>query len=486
MSYDSILLVKQVPDTANVTAEAMKEDGTVNRGALPAIFNPEDLHALETALEVRDRYGGTVTALTHGPPKAADVLRECLYRGADRAILLTDRRAAASDTLATSYILTQAVKTIGRYDFVFCGRQAIDGDTAQVGPQCAEKLGIPQITYLEQLVHIADGRIRIRRNIGNGWEIVEAELPVLITVTATANQPRPPAAKRVMRFKRARAESELAAEVKAAQPRRVGAAAGGGSRAATASNSSEQGLLIEQWNLDDIGADLARCGLAGSPTKVFRVQSIVLTKEGYTEIPPTEEGIRQLIHELVVDRTLGINDRTEPTGRSLGLRRTGRRRCCTTWRWSCAARPASWPTSWASRPAPCCPAASVDATAAAADRPRGRQRLRGRRSDGWATTRPAPYARVLCHADREAPAADRALRGHAAGPRPGTAGGLGDAGRHDGRLHRPGDPGRHRSANQDRSTRTCCCRSARPSAATSSPRSSTTTGGRRWPRSAKA
>ena len=155
MPYDSIVCVKQVPDTANVTAEAMKEDGTVNRAALPTIFNPEDLHALETALEVRDQHGGTVTAISMGPPKAADVLRECLYRGADRAILLTDRRAAASDTLATSYILSQAIRTIGRYDFVFCGRQAIDGDTAQVGPQCAEKLGIPQITYLEQFVRLA-------------------------------------------------------------------------------------------------------------------------------------------------------------------------------------------------------------------------------------------------------------------------------------------------------------------------------------------
>ena len=155
MPYDSIVCVKQVPDTANVTAEAMKEDGTVNRAALPTIFNPEDLHALETALEVRDQYGGTVTVVSMGPPRAADVLRDCLFRGADRVILLTDRRAAASDTLATSYILSQAVRTIGRYDFVFCGRQAIDGDTAQVGPQCAEKLGIPQITYLEQTPEVS-------------------------------------------------------------------------------------------------------------------------------------------------------------------------------------------------------------------------------------------------------------------------------------------------------------------------------------------
>jgi electron transfer flavoprotein beta subunit len=296
--------VKQVPDTANVTAETMKEDGTVNRAALPAIFNPEDLHALETALEIRDLHGGTVTVLSMGPPKAADVLRDCFNRGADRAILLTDRRAAASDTLATSYILSQAVRTIGRYDFVFCGRQAIDGDTAQVGPQCAEKLGIPQITYLERVEQLADGVVRVRRNTGHGWEIVEVKPPVLITVVGSANQPRPPAAKRVIRFKRSRVRAEVAAEVKAEMPEASDEqlAAETGRRAEAL---RERSLLIEQWTLDDIGADLSRCGMAGSPTKVHRIQAIVLKKEGYTEIPPTAQGARQLIHELVVDRTLG-------------------------------------------------------------------------------------------------------------------------------------------------------------------------------------
>jgi len=302
--YDCIVCVKQVPDTANVTASAMNEDGTVNRAALPAIFNPEDLHALEAALEIRDRYGGTVTAISMGPPKAAEVLRDCLYRGADRAILLTDRRAAASDTLATSYILSQAIRTLGRYDLVFCGRQAIDGDTAQVGPQCAEKLGIPQITYMEQLVPLDDGAVRVRRNIGHGWEIVETRLPVLITVIPAANQPRPPAAKRVMRYKRARAPAEIAAQLKAEMPE--------ASEEALASELARrvdalcaQGLLIEQWDLDRIGADLSRCGMAGSPTKVFRIQSIVLKREGYVQVPATEEGIRQLVRELVVDRILG-------------------------------------------------------------------------------------------------------------------------------------------------------------------------------------
>lgn len=304
MPYDSIVCVKQVPDTANITVDAMKEDGTVNRAALPAIFNPEDLRALETALQVRDLHGGTVTVLSMGPPKAGDVLRECLYRGADRAILLTDRRAAASDTLATSYILARAIRMIARYDLVFCGRQAIDGDTAQVGPQTAEKLGITQITYLEDLITLADGTLRVRRNVGNGWEVVEARLPVLVTVLESANRPRPPAAKRVMRFKRARAEAEIAAEVQRDLPEAPEGDRAGEVRKRAAA-LKQAGSLIEQWGLDEIHADLSRCGLAGSPTKVFRVQAIVLTKQGYTAIEPSAEGVRQLIHELVVDRTLG-------------------------------------------------------------------------------------------------------------------------------------------------------------------------------------
>ncbi|MGD9126862.1 MAG: electron transfer flavoprotein subunit beta/FixA family protein [Planctomycetia bacterium] len=304
MPYDSIVCVKQVPDTANVTADAMKEDGTVNRGALPAIFNPEDLHALETAVELKDKYGGTVTVLSMGPPKAANVLRDCLYRGADRVILVTDRRAAASDTLATSYILSQAVKTVGKYDFVFCGRQAIDGDTAQVGPQCAEKLDIPQVTYLEEVVNLEGDKVQIRRNIGHGWETVEAKLPVLVTVIDTANKPRPSAAKRVMRYKRARVPAEISGEVRTDMPD-----ASDEERAAEEAKRCEalkaENLLIEQWDLDAIGAELERCGLSGSPTKVFRIQSIVLTKEGYTEVEANQDGVRGLIHELVEDRTLG-------------------------------------------------------------------------------------------------------------------------------------------------------------------------------------
>ena len=304
MAYNIIVLVKQVPDTANVTTDAMKADGTVNRGALPTIFNPEDLNALEAALDVRDRFGGTVTALTMGPPKAADVLRSCLFRGADRAILLTDRRAAASDTLATSYILAQTIKKIGDFDVVFAGRQAIDGDTAQVGPQCAEKLGVPQITYLEEVVGVTDRTIRVRRNIGDGWEIVDGTMPLYLTLTESANTPRPESVRRIHRFKRARVAAEVENEVKRTMK---GAEAEDKQKEVTQRLDAlkAENLQIQQWDLDYVEADLQRCGLAGSPTKVFRVQSIVLTKEGYTEVAPTEEGIRQMVGELVADHSLG-------------------------------------------------------------------------------------------------------------------------------------------------------------------------------------
>jgi electron transfer flavoprotein beta subunit len=302
--YHSVVCVKQVPDTANVTADAMREDGTVNRAALPTVFNPEDLHALEVALQVRDRFGGTVTAISMGPPKAADVLRDCMYRGADRAILITDRRAAASDTLATSYILSRAIRTLGQYDFVFCGRQAIDGDTAQVGPQCAEKLGIPQVTYLERLLDVSGRTARIRRNVGNGWEVLEVDLPVLVTVLDMAGEPRPPAARRVMKYKRARVRAELAAAVKV-ENEDASAEELDAEIERRCEPLRARGLMLDQWDLDDIEADLSWCGLNGSPTKVHRIQAIVLTKEGYTEIPATEEGVRGLVRELVKDHTLG-------------------------------------------------------------------------------------------------------------------------------------------------------------------------------------
>ena len=303
MGYTSVVCVKQVPDTKRITGDAMREDGTVNRAALPAIFNPEDRNALEAALRVRDEHGGTVTVVTMGLPSACDVLREALERGADRCILVTDRRAAASDTLATSYILSCAVHRLAP-DLVFCGRQAIDGDTAQVGPQLAEKLGFTLMTYLETLA--LEGRqARVTRNIGTGTETALARLPVLFTVMESANELRPAAMRKVMKFKKARAAAEIA---KAVETER-GAAEPAEARAAEtrrrAGELAAQGLLIDQWSLDDIGADLAWCGGAGSPTRVHRIQSIVLTGGAYREFEPTQESIGQLIGELIQDHTIG-------------------------------------------------------------------------------------------------------------------------------------------------------------------------------------
>ncbi|HOI54843.1 MAG TPA: electron transfer flavoprotein subunit beta/FixA family protein [Phycisphaerae bacterium] len=304
MSFDSVVLIKQVPDTARVTGKAMNDDGTVNRSALPAIFNPEDLYALEAALEVKQRHGGTVTAITMGPPPACEVLRDALYMGADRVILLTDRRAAASDTLATSYILSCAVRTVGKVDLVFCGRQAIDGDTAQVGPQCAEKLGLPQITYLEEIVAINGRQIVARRNIGNGYEVVECAMPVLLTVTDTFQEPRPYAAKAMLKCKHARSRLELEREAAQSMPGSDEKA-----RAAAvdqkAAELKRRGLLIEQWTLDDIHADLAWCGRDGSPTKVKRIQSVVLKGSGHEQYQPTEGDISRLVHQLIEDHTIG-------------------------------------------------------------------------------------------------------------------------------------------------------------------------------------
>ena len=290
MAYDCAVLVKQVPDTKAVTGKAMNDDGTVNRGALPAIFNPEDLNALEFALQIKQQHGGTVTVITMGLPKAADILRDALYRGADRAILLTDRRCAASDTLATSYILSCAVGKLDSYDLVLCGRQAIDGDTAQVGPQLAEKLNLPQITYVEELIDLQPRSITVKRNIGAGWEEIRAPLPALLTVMDTANQPRPPGAKRMMKFKNARTPGELQKN---------------GAGDDQIQKLKDHGLLIEQWSLDDLDINLDRCGQTGSPTRVHRIQSVVLTANEYNNVEPTDQGILHLVRELIEDHTIG-------------------------------------------------------------------------------------------------------------------------------------------------------------------------------------
>lgn len=298
MKLKIVVLVKQVPDTKNISGEAMKEDGTVNRIALPAIFNPEDLNALEMGLQLREQYGGAVTVLTMGPPKAAQVLRESLYRGADRVVLITDRQFAGADTLATSYTLTCAIKKIEPdFDLVLCGRQAIDGDTAQVGPQTAEKLGVPQVTYAAQIESIADGKMVVRREFDSGYELVLTTLPALLTVLETANEPRPPKAKKMMIYKNAACELELSdlwpkfqkfSDIEEFRD-----------------YLKQKSLYIPVITTDDLDIKLNRIGLNGSPTKVKKINSVVLTGGELKLFETTNEAVRNLINELVEDYILG-------------------------------------------------------------------------------------------------------------------------------------------------------------------------------------
>jgi electron transfer flavoprotein beta subunit len=289
-------MVKQVPDTANISGKVMKDDGTVNRTKLPAIFNHEDRVALELALQVKEKYGGKVIAITMGPQRASDVLRECLYMGADETYLISDRKFAGADTLATSYVLSEVIKKIGSYDFIFAGRQAIDGDTAQVGPQTAEKLSIPQITYTEEILEVNKNKIRIKRKIDGGYEIVESTLPVLLTVLKDVVNPRPFSAKRVMAFKNARSVMEL--------------------EKLSEENSllytdkliheyKEKDLLINTLTMDDLNLEVGRCGVSGSPTKVHKVESVVLKGGNHIKIEATKGGLNNLIDRLMTDRVFG-------------------------------------------------------------------------------------------------------------------------------------------------------------------------------------
>ena len=296
MNCKIIVFVKQVPDTQNITGQAMKPDGTVNRQALPAIFNPEDLNALELALQLKDRYNAKVTVATMGPPTAAEVLRDALCRGADDAVLLTDRAFAGADTLATSYALSKCAEKIGNYDLILCGRQAIDGDTAQVGPQIAEKLALPQISYVEEVLELTEKSVKARRAIEGGYEILETPTPALFTVI-DANEPRPKNATRIMKYKKAKTKIELTA-------------AGGSTYAGAQSVEEAQalleskGLMIRTWSAADVNADTNRIGFAGSPTKVKQIMSVVLTAGDYKAVEATDTGVSNLIHELIEDHTL--------------------------------------------------------------------------------------------------------------------------------------------------------------------------------------
>jgi electron transfer flavoprotein beta subunit len=296
MTYNCVVLVKQVPDTANITGKAMKETGTVNRAALPAIFNPEDLNALEMALQVKEQHGGHVTVLTMGPPRASEVLREALFRGADRVILLTDRKFAGSDTLATSYALKCAIERLGAYDLILCGRQAIDGDTAQVGPQVAEKLGLPQITYAESILALEGGEIVAERALPLGRETVKCSLPCLLTVVGSANRPRPPSVRRAIAHKLAATPLEYPTLLEQWPEFET--------QEALDAYLAERDLKIPVWTAADIAAAEERLGLDGSPTKVLKVDFVVLKTSGSKEIPDSQDGIATLMQELVQDYIL--------------------------------------------------------------------------------------------------------------------------------------------------------------------------------------
>ena len=289
MSLKIVVLAKQVPDTRNVGKDAMTAEGTVNRAALPAIFNPEDMYALAQALRLKEQNpGSTVGILTMGPPRAGQIIREGLYRGADTGWLLTDRLFAGADTLATSYALATAIRKIGDVDLVIGGRQAIDGDTAQVGPQVAQKLGLNQITYAEEILDCKDGKITVRRHIDGGVETVEAPLPCVITVNGSAAPCRPANARLTMKYKRAACPLERSSEDR------------------YASLYEERPYLnLNQWSVADVDGDPSQCGLAGSPTKVKAVQNIVFQAKESKTLTSSDADIEGLVMELLNDKIIG-------------------------------------------------------------------------------------------------------------------------------------------------------------------------------------
>ncbi len=276
-----IVLAKQVPDTAHITGEVMKADGTVNRAALPAVFNPDDLNALETALQIKDAIGAEVIVITMGPPAAKAILKHALYMGADRVILISDRKFAGADTLATSYVLAEAVKKIGAVDVVLAGRQAIDGDTAQVGPQVAEKIGFNQVTYITDVEAITEDYLIVARDGELQTERIKTPYPVLLTITNEANTPRYPNCLNMLKYFRAETASQL--------------------DESQLETARRHDWVIPVWKVGDLELDLGRCGLKGSPTRVHKIESITLTGGDLEWYDSDPIAIKQLIRDLRKD-----------------------------------------------------------------------------------------------------------------------------------------------------------------------------------------
>lgn len=251
-----IVCIKQVPDTAEIRINP--ETNTLMREGVPSIINPFDLHALEAAIQIREQRGGKVVVLTMGPPQAETSLREAISMGADEAVLLSDKAFAGSDTWATSYTLSQAIKKLGA-DIIFCGKQAIDGDTAQVGPETAEFLDIPHVSYIRKIEEIKDDYIRVERLMDEGYDIVESSLPVLLTVVRELNEPRMPSLKGKMAAKKAE---------------------------------------IKKMGMADIDAEENSLGLKGSPTQVKNIFAPDIKAERKMIEGSPEEQIDTLIAEL--------------------------------------------------------------------------------------------------------------------------------------------------------------------------------------------
>ena len=242
-----IVCVKQVPGTNEVKMN--KETNTIIREGVEAIINPFDTYAVEEGLRIKDKTNGKVTVMSMGIPSVVELLKETIALGVDDAILLSDRAFAGADSLATSYALSMGIKKIGEYDLIICGKQATDGDTAQVGPSLAEKLGIPHTTYVRKIEEIREGYIRCQRMTEDGYEVIEMPLPAVITVVKEINEPRLPSIKGMMRSKKA---------------------------------------VINVWTADDINADKDHCGLKGSPTQV--VKTFVPVHEVQSEMIVGEPG----------------------------------------------------------------------------------------------------------------------------------------------------------------------------------------------------
>lgn len=253
LGMNIIVLVKQVPDTAEVKIN--RETNTLIRDGVPSIINPYDRYAIEEALRLREKHGGTVTALTMGPPQAAEALKEAVSLGVDEVVLVSDRAFAGADTWATSYALSMAVRKIGQYDLVIAGKQAIDGDTAQVGPETADMLGIPFVAYVRKIEQIGAGTMIVERMMDEGYDVVETSLPCLITVVKEINTPRLPSLKGKMKAKN---------------------------------------LKVTPWSAKDIGADENKIGLKGSPTQVVRI------------FPPAPRGQRAILSGSVEEQVAAL------------------------------------------------------------------------------------------------------------------------------------------------------------------------------------